>query len=69
MCVKCNGTGQIRTSVMQGAYLIAPCDCEHAKRARQEFEQEMVEFRRRLREAKKLFGMEPNDVIATNLQI
>jgi hypothetical protein len=57
-CDKCNGTGQIRTSVMQGAYLIAPCDCEHAERARQEFEQEMIEFRRRLREAKERLKME-----------
>jgi hypothetical protein len=58
MCVKCNRTGRVYSEVMQGAYSIVPCDCEHAERARQEFEQEMIEFRRRLREAKERLKME-----------
>jgi hypothetical protein len=56
-CVKCNGTGRLYTRVMKGVCLVTACDCEHAERARQEFEQEMADFRRRLREAKERFGM------------
>jgi hypothetical protein len=58
MCVKCNGTGRFYSEVMPGAYSIAPCDCEHAERARQEFEQEIADFRRRLREAKERWKKE-----------
>jgi hypothetical protein len=57
-CVKCNGTGQLYTKVTNGACLVTACDCEHAERARQEFEQEMVDFRCRLREAKERLKME-----------
>jgi len=57
-CDKCNGTGQIRSSIMQGAYLIAPCGCEHTERLRQEFEQEMMDLRRRIREAKERLKQE-----------
>jgi hypothetical protein len=53
MCAKCNGTGRVYSEIMPGAVAFALCDCEHAERARQEFEQEMMEFRRRLREAKE----------------
>jgi hypothetical protein len=58
MCVKCNGTGCVYSEIVPGAYSIVPCYCEHAERARQEFEQEMFEFRRRLREAKERLKME-----------
>ena len=57
-CNKCYGQGYVVQTVMPGAFFFAPCDCEHAERARQEFEQEMADFRRRLREAKERLKME-----------
>lgn len=53
MCEKCYGKGYVVQTAMPGAVAFAPCQCEHAERARQEFEQEMADFRRRLREAKE----------------
>jgi hypothetical protein len=58
ICVKCNGAGRLYTKVANDALLVTACDCEHAERARQEFEREMMEFRRRLREAKERLKME-----------
>jgi hypothetical protein len=57
MCGKCYGKGYVVQTAMPGTVAFDPCDCEHAERARQEFEQEMIEFRRRLREAKERFGL------------
>ncbi|MCL6615835.1 MAG: hypothetical protein K6T39_01700 [Anoxybacillus ayderensis] len=57
MC-KCNGKGYVVQTAMQGAVAFAPCGCEHTERARQEFEQEMNDFRHRLREAKERLKME-----------
>jgi hypothetical protein len=66
MCeVKIEGTNA--TYLGAGMYLFEPQPLTPEQKAA--YEQEMADFRRRLREAKKLFGMEPADVIATNLQI
>jgi hypothetical protein len=53
MCQKCYGKGYSVKEVMPGAFFFAPCDCEQAEIVRQQAEEEMIEFRKRLREAKE----------------
>ncbi|MBB5324670.1 hypothetical protein HNQ34_001768 [Anoxybacillus tepidamans] len=58
MCKKCYGKGYAVKEVIPGAFAYTPCDCEHAQLARQQAEEEMSEFRKRLREAKERLKME-----------
>jgi hypothetical protein len=58
VCVKCNGTGRLYTKVMNGVWSVTSCDCEYAERSRQEFEKEMEDFKRRLREAEERLKQE-----------
>ncbi|OQP08488.1 hypothetical protein B1691_15030 [Geobacillus sp. 47C-IIb] len=62
MCVKCDGTGRLYTRVMNGAWLVASCDCEYAEKARREHEHEMQVFRKRLAEAYERLGITENVV-------
>jgi ribosomal protein L31 len=55
MCLQCNGTGRIYTTVMQGVFLIASCQCEHSNF---NFEQKMKEIEKRIREAEERFKTE-----------
>ncbi|NNU85325.1 hypothetical protein ETC05_16425 [Geobacillus sp. BMUD] len=57
MCVKCDGTGRLYTRVMNGAWLVASCDCEDAARARRDEEDKLREWRKRLAEACERLGI------------
>ena len=62
MCQKCYGKGYSVKEVIPGAFSFTPCDCECAKivrqQVRQQAEEKMIEFRKRLREAKERLKME-----------
>jgi hypothetical protein len=58
MCQKCYGKGYSVKEVIPGAFSFAPCDCEYAEIARQQAEEKMMEFKKRLCEAKERLKME-----------
>ena len=47
--------------VIPGAFSFDPCDCEYAEIARQQAQEKMMEFKKRLREAKERLKMEVNN--------
>ncbi|AXM89365.1 hypothetical protein B379_09605 [Anoxybacillus ayderensis G10] len=58
MCEKCFGKGYSIQEVIPGAFSFTPCNCKYAEISKQQTSKEMIEFRKRLREAKEQLQME-----------
>lgn len=58
MCEKCCGRGYSVQEVIPGAFSFTPCDCGYAEISKQQASKRMIEFRKRLGEAKERLKME-----------